>query len=171
MHDGRRYGYFIAFQIAAFLLMLGETGRWAYSQAANRVAQIPGIDPGPCKPGPEDRPWLNPNQAPGCRALEVIAGMTLEEKLAELGGITGRSSNKRLGLVAGDGSDGPNGIATMGSGPPRPRGQNVTAFANADVSTPEHQAFARKVAEEGAVLLKNEGGVLPIKTRCIFCIR
>ena len=33
---------------------------------------------------------------------------------------------------------------------------------DADVSTPEHQAFARKVAEEGAVLLKNKGGVLPI---------
>lgn len=131
MHYGRRYGYFIAFQIMAFLLMSGETGRWAYSQAATQVAQIPGIDPGPCKPGPEDRPWLNPNQAPGCRALEVIASMTLEEKLAELGGITGRSFNKHLGLVAGGGSDGPNGIATMGSGPPRPRGQNVTAFANA----------------------------------------
>jgi len=57
--------------------------------------------------------------------------MTLEEKLAELGGITGRGTNKRLELIAGGGSDGPNGIATMGSGPPRPRGSNVTAFANA----------------------------------------
>ena len=57
--------------------------------------------------------------------------MTLEEKLAELGGITGRSANKRLGLISGGGSDGPNGIATMGSGPPQARGRNVTAFANA----------------------------------------
>ncbi len=103
----------------------------AYSQEFSRVASIPGIDPGPCNPGPEEKPWLNPNQSPGCRALEVIASMTLEEKLAELGGITGRSANKRLGLTSGGGSDGPNGIATMGSGPPRARGRNVTAFANA----------------------------------------
>ena len=74
---------------------------------------------------------LNPNQTPGCRALEAIASMTLEEKLAELGGITGRSANKRLELFAGGGSDGPNGIATTGSGPPRARGKDVTAFANA----------------------------------------
>jgi beta-glucosidase len=60
----------------------------------------------------------------------VIASMTLEEKLAELGGITGRSTNKRLGLTSGGGSDGPNGIATMGS-TPQPSGKNVTAFANA----------------------------------------
>ena len=33
---------------------------------------------------------------------------------------------------------------------------------DADVSTPEHQALARKVAEEGAVLLKNRMSVLPI---------
>jgi len=33
---------------------------------------------------------------------------------------------------------------------------------DADVSTPEHQALARKVAEEGAVLLKNRMNVLPI---------
>ncbi len=57
--------------------------------------------------------------------------MTLEEKLAELGGITGRSPNQRLGLNSGGGSDGPNGIASMGSGPPQARGRNVTAFANA----------------------------------------
>jgi len=56
--------------------------------------------------------------------------MSLEEKLAELGGITGRSTNKRLGLTSGGGSDGPNGIATMSS-TPQARGKNVTAFANA----------------------------------------
>jgi beta-glucosidase len=113
---------------AALLLMMAQSGRWANSQA--RVAQIPGINPGPCNPGREEKPWLNPNQTPGCRALEVIASMTLEEKLAELGGITGRSTNKRLGLMSGGGSDGPNGIATMGSGP-QARGKNVTAFAQA----------------------------------------
>jgi beta-glucosidase len=117
--------------IAALLLMAGQTGYPAHPQSAARVAQIPGIDPGLCSPGPEERPWLNPNQTPGCRALEVIAGMTLEEKLAELGGITGRSANERLGLASGGGSDGPNGVATMGSGPAQARGRNVTAFPNA----------------------------------------
>jgi len=33
---------------------------------------------------------------------------------------------------------------------------------DADVSTPEHQALARQIAEEGAVLLKNRASVLPI---------
>ncbi len=33
---------------------------------------------------------------------------------------------------------------------------------DADVSTPEHQALAQKVAEEGAVLLKNKANALPI---------
>jgi hypothetical protein len=130
MRYGRNAKYLIAFLIPSFLLMV-QMNRPANSQGTARVAQIPGIDPGPCNPGPEEKPWLNPNQTPGCRALEAIASLTLEEKLAELGGITGRSANKRLGLVSGGGSDGPNGITSMGSGPPQARGRNVTAFANA----------------------------------------
>jgi beta-glucosidase len=128
---GRRCRSFLVFSIipalCGFILI---PARPAHPQSAARVAQIPGINPGPCNPGPEERPWLNPNQTPGCRALEVIASMSLEEKLNELGGITGRSANKRLGLVSGGGSDGPNGIATMGT-TPQARGKNVTAFANA----------------------------------------
>jgi beta-glucosidase len=128
---GAKYGYGIFFGAALLLLSCGTGNRSAFSQTPERVARIPGIDPGPCNPGPEEKPWLNSKQSPGCRALEAIASMTLEEKLAELGGITGSSANKRLELNAGGGSDGPNGIATMGSGPPRSRGKNVTAFANA----------------------------------------
>ena len=131
MHDGCRRLWMIVVCFLALLMMPEQTSRLAYSQTLPRIAQIPGIHPGPCQPGSEEKPWLNRNQTPGCRALEVIASMTLEEKLAELGGITGRSANKRLELVAGGGSDGPNGIATMGSGPPQARGRNVTAFANA----------------------------------------
>jgi beta-glucosidase len=131
MRTNRILGFLFAFIFTASLFLPEQSGRSLYSQAKARVAQIPGINPGPCNPGPEEKPWLNPEQTPGCRALEVIADMTYEEKLAELGGISGRSANKRLELVSGGGSDGPNGIATMGSGPPRERGRNVTAFANA----------------------------------------
>ena len=66
----------------------------ARAQESMRVAQIPGINAGPCKPGSEEKPWLNPNQTPGCRALEVIASMTLEEKLAQLVGYTISASLK-----------------------------------------------------------------------------
>ena len=130
MQVGRSCKCLLLFLIAILFFVAGQIDRPAHSQSAARVARIPGIDPGPCNPGPEEKPWLNPKQSPGCRALEVIASMTLEEKLAELGGITGRSANKRLELTSGGGSDGPNGIATMGTAP-QARGRNVTAFANA----------------------------------------
>jgi beta-glucosidase len=131
MRNARRFSCSLVLPIAALFLVTGGPDRVVHSQAPARVARIPGIDPGPCNPGPEEKPWLNPNQTPGCRALEVIASMTLEEKLAELGGITGRSANQRLGLVSGGGSNGPNGIATVGSMPVQARGRNVTAFAQA----------------------------------------
>ncbi len=130
MHGRMASRFPVLLLILSISLISGMTSSITRSQEQPRVAQIPGINPGPCSPGPQERPWLNPNQPPGCRALEVIAGMSLEEKLAELGGITGRSVNKRLGLTSGGGSDGPNGIATMGSSP-QARGKNVTAFANA----------------------------------------
>jgi beta-glucosidase len=126
----KRFRILFALVMAVVPWIVEQGGQPANSQAPIRVGQIPGINPGPCNPGPEEKPWLNANQSPGCRALEVIASMTLEEKLAELGGITGRSTNKRLGLSSGGGSDGPNGIATMSS-TPQARGKNVTAFANA----------------------------------------
>jgi beta-glucosidase len=130
MHTNRGYKCPAVFLIMALFSIAAGENHPVYAQGSERVARIPGINPGPCNPGPEEKPWLNPNQPPGCRALEVIASMTLEEKLAELGGITGRSANKRLELTSGGGSDGPNGIATMGT-TPQARGRNVTAFANA----------------------------------------
>lgn len=39
----------------------------------------------------------------------------------------------------------------------------VTSIPVAIATTPEHQQLARTVAEQGTVLLKNEGGVLPLK--------
>ncbi|MDX1418266.1 MAG: glycoside hydrolase family 3 C-terminal domain-containing protein, partial [Candidatus Promineifilaceae bacterium] len=39
-----------------------------------------------------------------------------------------------------------------------------------DVSTPENQAVAQRVAEEGSVLLKNEGGILPLDSDAIDSI-
>ena len=126
MNGNDRTRLFLGFAVAALLALAGR----ALSQPAARVAQIPGIDARPCHPGPEEKPWLNQAQTPECRALEAIAQMTPEEKQRELGGITGLSTNERLGLLAGGGSDGPNGIATM-RGNPQPRGRDVTAFANA----------------------------------------
>jgi beta-glucosidase len=131
MHTSRASKYLIILLGASLPPMAEWIERSVYAQGLKRVAEISGINPGACNPGREEKPWLNPNQTTGCRALEVIASMTLEEKLAELGGITGRTANKRLELTSGGGSDGPNGIATMGSGPPQARGPNVTAFANA----------------------------------------
>jgi beta-glucosidase len=130
MHAGLRCRCLPALIGTALLLFVQQINRPLFSQTPARIVQIPGINPGPCNPGPEEKPWLNPSQSPGCRALEAIASMSLEEKLAELGGITGRSANKRLELNSGGGSDGPNGIATMGT-TPQARGRNVTAFANA----------------------------------------
>ncbi len=117
--------------IAATTLLLALAPGFSQS-AATRVAQIPGVNAGPCSPGPEEQPWRNKNQTPQCRALEVIAAMTPQEKAAEMNGITGSSRNERLGLTSGGGSDGPEGIASMRGAPaPGTRGADVTAFANA----------------------------------------
>ncbi|MHA2219790.1 MAG: glycoside hydrolase family 3 C-terminal domain-containing protein, partial [Candidatus Hodarchaeales archaeon] len=40
---------------------------------------------------------------------------------------------------------------------------NASNLPNGSRNTPEHQALARKIAEEGIVLLKNEGKILPLK--------
>src|SRR5436305_5391547 len=65
------------------------------------------------------------SQTSECRALEALAVMTQEEKLAF------RGSLPRLGLVNNGGSDGPQGIAGGGGrngAPPNPRSLGVTLF-------------------------------------------
>ena len=106
--------------------------RALHAQADASLAQVPGVSSEGCASGTGERPWLDPNQPPACRALQVIARMTLDEKLAEVGGITGKSTNARLGLISGGGSDGPNGIAGGGVFPVlQPQSLNVTAFPTA----------------------------------------
>jgi hypothetical protein len=78
MQIGRGYKCLIIFPITILVLMVMQPDRVAHSQTTVRVAQIPGINQGPCNPGPEEKPWLNPNQTPGCRALEVIVTMKLD---------------------------------------------------------------------------------------------
>ncbi len=127
MTRSRRHSrYLIA--LAAPLLAAGTAAR---AQSGPGLADIPGIRAEGCSPVGE-RPWLDPKAPPACRALEVIARMTLDEKLAEVGGITGKTGLARLGLVSGGGSDGPNGIAGGGISPAlAPRSKNVTAFPTA----------------------------------------
>ena len=114
--------------IAATAFATATLGVSAHSQASQTVAQIPGVDSADCHPGAGPRPWTDANQTPECRALEVIAQMTYDEKL-RFGGY-GTGAIPRLGLEAAPGADGPNGIAGGGlfPGPIPPRSLNVTAF-------------------------------------------
>lgn len=49
----RRYAQLTSFLVVMFLMMAAGAERFAYSQEAPRVARIPGINDGPCNPGPE----------------------------------------------------------------------------------------------------------------------
>ena len=71
-----------------------------------------------CKPT-GDKPWTNSAQTPVCRALEVLAQMTYEEKLSFRGALP------RLGLLAGPGGRG-------GQAPP-PKTSGITVFPHENV--------------------------------------
>lgn len=107
--------------------MMGAAGSgaawWLRAQTEPPVAQIPGVAAASCRPSGE-KPWLDRQQTPVCRALEAIAAMSREEKLNFRGSIA------RLGLTAPPGQDGPNGIAGGWNGPLQARQRQVTAFPN-----------------------------------------
>ena len=120
------FGSFAA--IAATLFVTAAFGTSTRPQTNSAVAQVPGVSSSDCHPGSGPRPWTDAHQTPECRALEVIAQMTYDEKL-HFGGY-GAGAIPRLGLDATPGADGPNGIAGGGlfPGPVPPRSQHVTAF-------------------------------------------
>ena len=109
---------------------------WVFAATASRggaqsaaIAQVPGIT-ATCTVPPGEKPWMVTSQTPTCRALEALAAMTQDEKLAF------RGSLPRLGLVNGGGSDGPHGIAGgggRGGAAPPPRALGVTLFPSEQV--------------------------------------
>ncbi|MFC1494835.1 glycoside hydrolase family 3 protein [Thermodesulfobacteriota bacterium] len=112
---------------------------------------IPGLpDPAACKPSKSDKPWLDRNRSPECRALDVLSALSEEEKTYfgysplmipdELTDEQKKAQsiiekvNEKLDLPEiGRGGDGPNGIADMSSifgAETKDRSLNVTAFPN-----------------------------------------
>jgi beta-glucosidase len=105
------------------LIVVAAGGFRGGAETPTPLAEIPGVVSENCPPVTGDRPWMNRDQAPSCRAREAIAQMTYEEKL------NFRISVPRLGLEATAGSDGPYGLAAGGrGGAPNPRAQNITTF-------------------------------------------
>jgi beta-glucosidase len=135
-------------RISGLILIILFLTTWAYAESP--VAAIPGIPAPKCGPSKMERPWLDKNQTPECRALQAIAALTEEEKMYfgwssveppdqqtdEVKAIQAIAyrANEKLDLPQiGSGSDGPNGIADMSvlfGGEPRDRSLNVTAFPN-----------------------------------------
>src|SRR2546430_15189913 len=44
-----------------------------------RITSLPEVSGEGCRPPPGERPWLNRNQTPECRALEALAALTSQE--------------------------------------------------------------------------------------------
>lgn len=116
--------------------------------AAPPVASIPGIPEQLCHPPDVEKPWLDRNQSPECRALEALAVLTEQERIHFDGASLAAPGNQTAAMqaaraaaesgaakldlpVIGRGSDGPNGIADMSAlfgNKPADRSLNVTAF-------------------------------------------
>jgi beta-glucosidase len=110
------------------LLALAATALRGGAQGT-AIAQVPGVN-AHCTVPAGEKPWMNTGQTPTCRALEALAAMTEDEKLAF------RGSLPRLGLNNGGGSDGPSGIAGGGGrngAPPPPRSLGVTLFPSEQI--------------------------------------
>ncbi len=122
-----------------------------FSSSMLYAGTIPGLPEIECSPAKSDKPWLDKNRSPECRALDVVNALTEEEKIyfgyrtfsmpgtevsdeVKLAQETARKANEKLGLPEiGGGSDGPNGIADMSplfGSETRDRSLNVTAFPN-----------------------------------------
>jgi len=98
---------------------LSAVGLLAAAQSnAPSVPSLPGVSLADCRPAGE-RPWTNASQTPACRALEVLAQMSYDEKLNFRGALP------RLGLYAGPGGRG-------GQAPP-PRTAGITVFPHEHV--------------------------------------
>ena len=113
--------------------------------------KIPGLPEIDCSSSDSEKPWLDKNRSPECRALDAVKALTDEEKVYfghrsfSMPGIdvseeeksaqeSARKANEKLGLPEiGGGSDGPNGIADMSplfGAETNDRSLNVTAFPN-----------------------------------------
>ncbi len=119
---------------------------------AKQDSSIPGLpDPGECKSSKSEKPWLDGNRSPECRALDVLAALTDEEKKyfgyraftmpgtevrdeIKAAQATSQKVNEKLALPQiGGGGDGPNGIADMSplfGTETGARSLDVTAFPN-----------------------------------------
>src|SRR5215475_5488308 len=79
-----------------------------------------------CAPASGQRPWMDTNRSPECRAKLALAAMTPEERLSF------RGTNERLGLSYPVGTGGPNGIG--GGGNRRVEQTPVTSGRSANVT-------------------------------------
>ena len=112
------------FLLTLLFLCLGQS-----VQSQSQVSTRPRLED--CKVPATADPWRQTNQTPGCRTLELIHAMTLDEKIAQLAPSFGKPATNRFGIPSLNPNDGPNGWA-MGPfpGPPQPSALGVTAFPN-----------------------------------------
>lgn len=113
----------VVLAVAAFASALSMQ---AFAQEHPQAPQVEG-----CKAPGIQEPWRDAQQTPGCRTLELIRAMTLEEKIGHLAVSRGKPQEDRFGIPSLAPNDGPNGFAKGPfPGPPSPSALGVTAFPN-----------------------------------------
>jgi len=137
----------VVFLLASIIYIFASSMLYAETTSVS----IPGLpDPAECKSSKSEKPWLDKNRSPECRALDALSALTKKEKMyfgfslliipdeltdeqKEAQAII-ENVNEKLGLPEiGRGGDGPNGIADMSSlfgTETSDRSLNVTAFPN-----------------------------------------